>query len=438
MDEASLIAQFERAVASRPPTPHLIRESMRVGRKIRRRRRLAAAATSALVVALIATIAQAAHGALRRHTPAARREPAVPETVYSASSNGLVTPIRVAGNVTRPGIQIAGMMGQGAPLAVAPDGKVIYAASGSGEITPINLSTNTAGRAIRVASRSEPLITILMTPDGRTAYVLAAGGEVIPVDLARGRPGKLIRTGADQMVITPDGKTVYAFNDYSRTVLPIQTATGTALKPITVGQRRDGTVDIAVSPDNATVYALSGNLSKFGGQITPISTATNTAEQPIKLRGGVMDIAISPSGQTAYVTDYTKQNRYDLLPVDLATRKVLRPIILPARLYAVSSVAFSPDGSMAYIAIGANPDSHLGAELVPIRTATNTGLPPVHLPISHPSCIAVSPDSSTVYVSGELLSNWLKYAVFPIRVGAKSAGRAIAVPDNPVAMVFAP
>ena len=436
MDEASLIAQFERALESRPPTPHLVAESIRIGRKIRLRRRLAAAAMSALAVGLIAAIVPAAHGARGRPRPAARRHAAVPETIYSASSNGLVTPIRVAGNVTRPGIQIARMVGQGYPLAVAPGGKVIYAASAFGEITPINLSTNTAGRPIRVGQ--EILTTILITPDGRTAYVLEAGGGVIPVSLARGRPGKLIRTRADQMVITPDGKTVYAFNDYSRSVLPIRTANGTPLKPITVGQRRDGTLDIAVSPDHATVYALSGNHSKFGGQITPISTATNTAQQPINLTGGVIDIAISPNGQTAYVTEYTRQNRYALLPVDLATRKVLRPINLPARLYAVSSVAFSPDGSMAYVAIGANPDSHLGAELVPIRTATNTGLAPVHLPISHPSCIAVSPDSSTVYVSGELLSNWLKYAVFPVRVGAKSAGRAIAVPDNPVALVFAP
>jgi DNA-binding beta-propeller fold protein YncE len=436
MDEASLIAQFERAVASRPPTPHLVAESIRIGRRIRRRRRLAAAATSALVVGLIAAIVPAAHGARSRPRPAARGHAAVPETVYSASSNGLVTPIRVAGNVTRPGIQIARMVGQGAPLAVAPDGKVIYAASAFGEITPINLSTNTAGRAIRVATHI--LTTILITPDGRTAYVMEAGGEVIPVDLARGRPGKLIRTGADQMVITSDGKTVYAFNDYSRSVLPIRTATGTALKSITVGQRGDGTINIAVSPDKATVYALTGNPSNFGGQITPISTATNTAEQPINLTGSVMDIAISPSGQTAYVTEYTRQNRYALLPVDLATRKVLRPISLPAQLYSVSSVAFSPDGSMAYVVIGSNPDTHRAAEVVPVRTATNTGLAPVHLPISHPSCIAVSPDGSTVYVSGELLSNWLKYAVFPIRAGAKSAGRPIAVPEAPVALVFAP
>jgi DNA-binding beta-propeller fold protein YncE len=412
-------------------------ESMRIGRKVRVRRRLAAAATSALVMGLIAAVALTAYGARSRSAPAGRGRGAVPETIYSASSNGLVTPIRVATNVARPGIRIGRMMNVGAPLAVAPGGKVIYAAGAFGEITPINLSRNTAGRAIQVASRRDPLTTILITPDSRTAYVMAAGAGVIPVNLARGHPGELIRTAATQMVITPDGKTIYAFYNYSRSVLPIRTATGTALKPITVGERPDGTMDIAVSPDDATVYVLSGSPSVFGGQITPISTATNTAQQPITLTGGVMDIAISPSGRTAYVTDYTRQHRYVLLPVDLAARKVLRPISLPVGFWDVSSVAFTSNGNMAYIAIG-SPGTRQGTELVPIRTASDSALAPVHLPDSRPSLIAVSPDSSTVYVSGELVSDWLKYAVFPVRTGANRAARPVAVPEAPVALVFAP
>ena len=435
MDETSLIALFERAVASRPPTPHLVAESVRLGRRLRLRRRLAAAAASAVVVGLIAAVAPIAFGARSRPTPAARRHTAVPETVYSASSNGLVTPIRVAGNVARPGIQIARMVDLGTPLAVAPGGKVLYAASAFGEITPINLSTDTAGRPMRVASHE--LGTILITPDGRTAYVTEAGAGVIPVNLARGRPGRLIRTAESQIVITPDGKTIYAFDNYSSYVLPIRTATNTPLKPIPIGGRREGTMDIAVSPDGAKVYALSGSPSKYGGQITPISTATNTAQQPISVSGSVMDIAISPTGRIAYVTDYTRQHRYVLLPVDLASRKVLRPIRLPSQFWDFTSLVFAPDGSTAYIAIG-SPGTHRGTEVVRIRTATDTALAPVHLPVSRPSLIAVSPDGSTVYVSGELVSDWLKYAVFPIRTGANNAGRPVAVPENPVALEFAP
>jgi DNA-binding beta-propeller fold protein YncE len=92
-----------------------------------------------------------------------------------------------------------------------------------------------------------------------------------------------------------------------------------------------------------------------------------------------MGMAIDPNGKTAYVTDYTRRQLYALLPVDLANRTVLRPIALPARFWAVSGVAFTPDGRMAYIAIG-SPGTDRGTEVVPIRTATNTRVVPNHRP----------------------------------------------------------
>jgi hypothetical protein len=435
MDETSLIALFERAVASRPPTPQLVAESLRLGQRLRLRRRLAAAAAAALVVGLIAVVVPIAAGARSRPAPAARPSAAFPETVYSASSDGLVTPIGVAADAAHPGIQVARMINVGDPLAVAPGGHVIYAASAFGEITPIYPSTGKAGRPIRVAPHG--LGTILITPDGRTAYVTEPGVGVIPVDLPGGLAGQPIRTvQADQIVMTPDGRTLYAFGN-SRYVLPIRTASNMALKSILVGEPADTPIDIAVSPDSATVYVLTGSPSRFSGEITPVSTATNAPQQPIKVPGSVMDMSISPTGRMAYVTDYTRQHRYVVLPVDLAARKVLRPISLPAPFWDVTGVVFSPDGSMAYLAIGAR-GANIGTEVVPIRTATNTELKPVRLPFTQPVLIAVSPDSSTVYVSGQLGPSWTKFAVYPIRAGAATAGRPVAVPEAPVALVFVP
>ena len=39
------------------------------------------------------------------------------------------------------------------------------------------------------------------------------------------------------------------------------------------------------------------------GTVTPIRTATNTALPPIRTGGNPIEIAITPDGKTAYVTD---------------------------------------------------------------------------------------------------------------------------------------
>jgi DNA-binding beta-propeller fold protein YncE len=67
--------------------------------------------------------------------------------------------------------------------------------------------------------------------------------------------------------------------------------------------------DIAVTLNGRTVYVLSAPLPTpaapvpSGGAVTPVSTATDGARRPIRLRGDLQQILITPDGQTAYVLD---------------------------------------------------------------------------------------------------------------------------------------
>ncbi len=70
---------------------------------------------------------------------------------------------------------------------------------------------------------------------------------------------------------------------------PISTATNKAGKAIKVGS---GPVDIAITPDGKTAYAVNNNFSS--GTVIRIRTATSTALKAIKVGSGPYAIAITP------------------------------------------------------------------------------------------------------------------------------------------------
>ena len=81
------------------------------------------------------------------------------------------------------------------------------------------------------------------------------------------------------------------------TVTPIDLATGMAGAAIPTGGTDPSF--IAVAPDGNTVYVVNRGMS----DATPIYVATNVAGTPIPVGGTPTDIAITPDGTTAYVTD---------------------------------------------------------------------------------------------------------------------------------------
>ena len=120
-----------------------------------------------------------------------------------------------------------------------------------GEVTPNSTATNTRGSAI------------LDTPDSRPVAI----------------------------TITPNGQTAYVANQ-SNTVMPINTATNTALPPITVNG--SGLEATAVTPNSQTAYVLAYfSAQPSHGVVTPISTATNTPGNPITVGYEPLAIAIT-------------------------------------------------------------------------------------------------------------------------------------------------
>ena len=130
-------------------------------------------------------------------------------------------------------------------------------------------------------------------------------------------------SGPFNIVITPDGKYAYVTNFGSNNFSPVGTTisvidlnTNTISDTIPVGIQPAG---IAITPDGRFAYATNYNtlyngpdftdLTAAQGTVNIIDIATNTVISPMIPVGlSPANVAISPDGQFAYVTNYTSNN----------------------------------------------------------------------------------------------------------------------------------
>jgi len=197
-----------------------------------------------------------------------------------------------------------------------------------------------------------------------------------------------------------------------------------------------GGLGVAIAPDARTAYVVNANQSGLTGQITPVDLTSSppVAEATIDIPDSPGNfIAITPDGRKAYMTDPRDGK---VFPIDLTSS----PATVGAAIVVGGNpegIAFSPDGSRAYVAMNAHTPGGT-AEVLPITVATDavgmaiTGLGP------HPYAIAVTPDGTKAYVTDAGAgTNGNVYPValpagpvgLPISLGASTAGIAVA-PDG--------
>ena len=354
-----------------------------------------------------------------------------PVTVY-VIADGAVVAIRAATDT--PGRVIRAGNGVDA-IAVTPDGKIAYAVNSNNagpDVIPISTATLTAGPGLTVGDR---LTGVAVTPDGRTAYVLSyETGTAIPISTVTGKPGAAISVGGagafpTAIAITADGKTAYVPVTTFRgdeMVTPIDTASGTAGKPIRVGTSDAGGCEadaIAITPDGKTAYVTNYT----AGTVTAI--AAGTAGPPIPVGKAPSYIAITPDGKTAYVSNAGSGT---VTPIRVATNtpgppiKIGKPINPIASGCATEAIAITPDGKTAYVT------SYNGGTVIPISTATGTAGPPIRTG-TDPFDIAITPDGKTAYVS-----NKGSGTVTPIDTATNTPGTPIHAGSGPGPIAIAP
>jgi YVTN family beta-propeller protein len=220
-------------------------------------------------------------------------------------------------------------------------------------------------------------------------YVSNAGGGITEVNTEN---NSVIATApfpnnANGVVVTPDGRRIYATNRDVPEVTVFDARTNVPLTVIPVGNGTQDNLGVAVSPDGDLVYVAN----QVSGTVTVIDTETNRVIQTIPTGLEPIWITFSADGSWAYVSnqvsgtvsviattsgaviatitgfscpfqskatmDDTKllvssQCDGTLKVVNLATNMVVNSILAGA---IPRGIALSPDGTLAYVAnFGAN------------------------------------------------------------------------------------
>jgi DNA-binding beta-propeller fold protein YncE len=243
---------------------------------------------------------------------------------YSGLHESTVRPVSLAtGTVGKPILRAPRALTPWITLTMAPDGRTIYAPYYRvGRVIPISTATNTPGKPIPVPGAWG---AVAFTRDGRTAFVIGrrkgAGQTVTPISTATNTPGRaiIIEPHAGQLIFAPDGKTVYNVDFPGTSVTPISTRTGRAGKPILL-HGGHGASNMLITPDGRTLY-IGGQ-----GEVTPVSLATGTVGKSLTVPGAPLNLVITPDGRTIYASSATVGDLQIVTPISTATGAAGKPV----------------------------------------------------------------------------------------------------------------
>ena len=236
-------------------------------------------------------------------------------------------------------------------VAISPSGTYAYVTNiYANNVVIVNTAPNTVVNSI--ASGISGPIGVAFSPSGTYAYVVNAGSNNVVIINTESNTvvNSVIAgfNGPEEVALSPSGKYAYVTNAYANNVVIINTVTNKVVNSITSGISYP--IGVSFSPSGTYAYVANGG----SNNVVILNTATNTVVSAIAFNslGTPQGVAIAPSGSYAYIAmcnyDCDANNHDNITIINTATNAVAGYIVLPG-FPNPYGVAFSPDGSYAYI-----------------------------------------------------------------------------------------
>jgi YVTN family beta-propeller protein len=299
-------------------------------------------------------------------------------------------------------------------MAFSPDGKTLYL---NGAFATVSVTDTASGRVLATIplAQSQGAGALAVSPDGARLYVGDSfGSKLYVIDTATYTIVATPTIGAvssQNFAMSPDGKFLYINNNISIDLFDTRSLTTTATFPLSE-------YDLVATPDNKSLLGISNVAGALSLDAIDAATGAITAAIPLVSKTGAGPIAVSNSGNRAYVGIGSS-----IAVVDLNTNKIVQSI--PMKSY-VASMAVTPDDT----AIFALDDAELVGIDVPAGKVRF-----IAVPAGAALQIALSPDGASIFVLNDTdsafsmvdLATQTQIALVPIDEGA---GPAIITPDG--------
>lgn len=201
-------------------------------------------------------------------------------------------------------------------LDVTPDGKLFISSEDTGMLVVVDIES---GKTIASLPAGEEPEGVNASPDGRFIFVTSeSDNEVSIVDTAAEKVVARIPVGERprNTAFSPDGIKAYVPGESDGSVTVIDTTRKVALRTVRIRNGDVRPMDLVVSPDGKTVYVTTGR----GGTVLSLDAETLAEKKEVAVGKRPWGLAISPDGKYLFTANGPSN---DVSVVDTATMTVV-------------------------------------------------------------------------------------------------------------------